>query len=132
MGTSASATPRWLRPIRCSTRPVASTKALIPVLVARSSQRRCSMLRTAASMRCCSCSCPAPYQESLVRFTMACARPPPWSAMIERSGERRPLVHLGEPFPARDVFAEGEELDLVVVVADLPAFVDDEGAVPQL
>ena len=69
--------PARSRAMRCTTRPVASTKALIPVAVARKSHRRCSMLRTAASMRCCSCSCPVPYQESLVRLTIAWARPSP-------------------------------------------------------
>jgi len=75
IGTCVRATPRWFRSILCTTLPAESTNALIPVLVARSSQRRCSMLRTAANMRCCSCSWPAPYQESFVKLTIAWARP---------------------------------------------------------
>ena len=50
--------------------------ALTPVLVERTSARRCSTARNAASARCCVGSTVSPYQESLVMLTITSGRRP--------------------------------------------------------
>src|SRR6267143_4327505 len=48
-------------------------------------------------------------------------------ARRQMGSERRPLVEKREPVAEGDVLAEGEELDLVVMVADLPLRREDDG-----
>ena len=53
-------------------------------------------------------------------------------ALRQMRRQGRPFIEEGKPVAERDVLAESEQLDLVVVVADLPVGPDHQGAVPGL